>query len=307
MATNEQIDAWTEGKKRNAEAENLKQHTKRSLACMQLALALPDQTLPQVPAAFRAFPNSLARTALFSCLRKEAERLDYKEHFVASLANIRLSYTGQELSQNDASVFMSILHCAAGNFDGGEYFIARFSVHAFLKEIGWTTNSSGYARVDQSITRLKANALRMTADEEKTGFVGSLLGDLTFEGTEKNRIYVIKIHRNIVGLFKRESYTRLLLRQRNQIRSPLGKWLHSFWSGHRNPMPYTVALIATLCGSKTKKVYHFRTMLRDACEELVREGFLAEFYIDQNDLLHVKRKKILTQDSPREVQAMSRQ
>lgn len=59
----------------------------------------------------RGMPNALARGAIFNAAKtgETVKRVFHENRLVASLSNMRVEYQGQELRQDDCSVFMALL------------------------------------------------------------------------------------------------------------------------------------------------------------------------------------------------------
>ena len=91
-----------------------------------------------------------------------------------------------------------------------------------------------------------------------------------------------------------DNTTLLEWTQRKKIgtRASLTLWLHTFYSSHREPLPYTVAKLHELCKSEEKKLANFRIRLRISMEKLISIGLLTNYSI-VNDVLHVKRVRWL--------------
>lgn len=251
------------------------------------------------PERFRGLPNSLARSALFSA-KIGGKRADFHGVQIASLSNIRITYRGQELFQDDSSVFMSIVHVARYLPLGA---VVEFTGNAILRDLGWSQNAEGYSRLRDSLERLNATALTVTMKlgEEELTYSGSLIRNFrsrTHNGEALARWQVL-LEPEIIKLFPVNSLTLVEWKQRKKIdvRSPLTLWLHSFLATHRRPIPMSVEKYRELSNSGIAKLYHFRNKLKQALERLVALGFLTHYEITPNDLVVVTRatKQLETQ------------
>lgn len=249
--------------------------------------------MPLWDPAIRGIPNSLARSALFSCSQLRGERKFIKDALVAAVANLHIKYRGEQLNQDDFTVFMQLVHLARGQTLSQDYFV-DFTANSFITTIGWTRHSRSYTRLKETLLRLQATALQVLEDLGEQGdraFSGSLVRKFEYEtpageGLRKWRVY---LEAGIVALFDDESYTRVYFQQRLITRGDLAQWLHSFYSTHREPFAMRVATIRDLSGSSAKKLFHFRGCLESALKELTLVGFLEGWTIDERDLVHVKR------------------
>jgi TrfA protein len=249
--------------------------------------------MPLWDPSIRGIPNSLARSALFSCSQLRGERKFVKDLLVATVANLHIKYRGQELNQDDFTVFMQLVHLARGQTLSQDYYV-DFTANSFINAVGWTRHTRSYIRLKETLLRLQATALQVLEDLGDQGdraFSGSLVRKFEYEtpagaSLRKWRVY---LEAGIVALFDDESYTRVYFQQRLITRGDLAQWLHSFYSTHREPFAMRVSTIRDLSGSLTKKLFHFRGSLENALNELQIVGFLDGWNIDENDLVHVKR------------------
>lgn len=78
------------------------------------------------------------------------------------------------------------------------------------------------------------------------------------------------IDRDLVSVFEPDM-TLIDGETRRQL-GPLAKWLHPFYSSHREPHPTRVETLYRLCGSETAALRTFRAALKDAVQSLVNIG-----------------------------------
>jgi len=70
----------------------------------------------------------------------------------------------------------------------------------------------------------------------------------------------------------------------------LAKWLHSFYSTHKEPFPHKVETLHKLTASNAKDLRTFRPKLKAALALLVERGFFLSARIDpKSDLVIVER------------------
>lgn len=278
--------------------ERVQELSKRALAKAAAAKAATDaarQTqLPLWERSQRGMPNTFARSALFNCNKASGKRQNYKNFPVATLAGVEITYTGEELRQDDADVFLEICHLARETPLGDR---VQFTAYSMLKALGWGRSTKAYTRLSNSIDRLKANMTKVKfADNGRKGFGGSLVRKFGWSDEEdgaeegKNRHWVVYMEPEIVALFAEDDYTRLAREQRSQLSGDLAKWLHSYYHTHAAPFPHKVAFLHEKCGSQTKQLYHFRPVLKKALAELVEVGFLESWHITEDtDTVYVTR------------------
>jgi hypothetical protein len=219
----------------------------------------------------RGVPNDLVRGALFTIGNSNTRRPYRQQEVIATLGNIEIIYTGQELRQDDEDVFLQLVHLARLSPLGS---FIEFTAHSLLKALRWPTNSRSYHRLRDTIARLNATGLEVRS--ENRGYSGSLIRDFEWRepDSSSSRTWKVRLEPKIVVLFGHVAYTQIDWDQRLRLGS-LGKWLHSFYYTHNNPYPLKIETIHRLCGSTTKSLRKFRQLLRAALEELAEVGFLS--------------------------------
>lgn len=246
-------------------------------------------TLPCWPQSQRGMPNSLARSALFSVANsRKGVRKVYRRHVIASLEGIKIEYSGDELRQDDADVWMQITHLARLHPLGTE---VEFVAHAMLRELNWSPNQTSYERLRDCLDRLKATGVTVSLIDDSQGYSGSLVRSFAWRDTqgETLRHWKIQLEKPIIALFGDTGYSRIDWELRLSL-PPLAKWLHSFYIGHSNPYRYSVRKLYELCGSEQKELRNFRTALKRALDLLVERSFLTEASIcSRTDLVKVTR------------------
>jgi hypothetical protein len=262
-------------------------------------VTLNQYQLPIWPEKSRGIPNSLARSALFNVANvRKGERESLKRHTVAAMTGINITYTGEELRQDDEDALMQIMHICRVQELGTE---VRFTAYSMLTELGWTKNSGSYKRLIDCLDRLKASSLAVTVDLPGGGrinYTGSLIRSFRWRETSNDsqmREWTVLLEKEIIALFEPSSYSRVDWNIRLSL-PPLAKWLHSFFHTHQNPFPFKVETLHRLTGSKIVEMRKFRYKLRLALEELVDRGFLVSAKIDpRTDLVIVERARAIAQ------------
>jgi hypothetical protein len=236
----------------------------------------------------RGVPNPLIRGGLFGT-RLSAKRQSFKAEKIASLSNSTVHYSGEELRQDDLSVWMSIVNKGRGRVSGQPI---MFTAYELIKDMKWRIHSESYTRLRDCIERLKVTSVKVASKDEKAAYAGSLIRDYTFDAVsdEGKPRWQVRLEPSIVKLFINENTTLIEWEQRKLIgtRASLTLWLHIFYSSHRDPIPFLVQKIHELCRSDEQRMTNFKSRLRASLERLIEIGFLASFTI-KNDMVHVKR------------------
>ena len=255
------------------------------------------QQLPIWEDDLRGFPNGIARTSLFTAAKHDSgsqKREFYRDpKQLASLSNITINYRGQELRQDDASVFMTLLHMARMTPLGEP---VRFTAYGMLKELGWSVNSQEYKHLRECCARLQFTSLTIsTTDESGGGYSGSLIADFQWQDEKGNKLdhWFITLVPTIAKLFAPDSYTLYDWQIRRRIggRSPLAQWLHYFIGTHSKPYPMSIQKYYELSGSRARDLADFRRRFKQALQKLVDVGFLAGFQVI-NDIVTVTREPL---------------
>ncbi|CAG9165805.1 plasmid replication initiator TrfA [Cupriavidus pinatubonensis] len=248
------------------------------------------EQLPMWPEDDRAFPNSMARSAIFAAVTGPHPREFYKQPKVlASLSNYVVTYQGAELRQDDLTVFSTLLHLARQTKLGHP---VRFTAYSMLKELGWSINSDEYAHLRECCERLQFTSLKITTNKGAGGYAGSLIAEFHWKDDSGNKLdeWYVVLAPTIAAMFGPETYTLQSWSVRKKIggRSPLAQWLHFFLGSHDEPIPISVGKYHELSGSKSKNLDDFRRRLKAALQKLIDVGFLKSFRIAE-DLVHVEK------------------
>lgn len=240
----------------------------------------------------RGVPNPLIRGGLFTT-RMSTKRMSLKSEQIASLSNSDILYTGEELRQDDLTVWMSIVNLGRDK-PVGEPCI--FTAYRMIKDMKWRMHVDSYTRLRACIERLKVTSVKITTKGHDSGYAGSLIRDFAFNNVDEagNTRWMVRLEPAIANLFLFENTTLLEWEQRKQIgtRAALTLWLHTFYSSHREPLSYSVTKLHELCKSEEKKIANFRARLRNSMETLIAIGLL-ENYAITSDVVHVKRVRFV--------------
>lgn len=240
--------------------------------------------------AFRGMPNELIRTGLFNVRRGDA-RAELKDAVIAATKNTRVLYTGEELRIRDEDVLMQVYHFQRAIPLGQPWTVTGI---AFLDAMRWTTGQRGYTDLYRSLRRLaqgKVTIVRTGDGPRDLHFEeGALISYLQVDHVEGgSRDIQIIINPQSRALWESVGFTLVDWDQRLSLSSPLARFLHRYYSSHREPYPLKLETLNNLTGSKVGTKTKFRQMLKRTLQDLVDIHFLASFWIDAHDLVHVRR------------------
>ena len=237
--------------------------------------------LPLWPEPKRGTPNSFIRSALFAAIQSK-DRVFLREATLASQKGITVKFTGEQLNQEDLSVWETFAHLARQHPLGH---LSEFTAHGLLKSLGMHTGLSQHKQLHSTIIRLTACAVEIT-HEGKTYFGPLVKSGLKDELTSH---YRIELNRELIRLFGENQWTALDWQQRQGLRGKhLAQALHAFYSSHRQPFPIKLDTLRSYVGSKNFQKAGFKVKLRAALDELVKIGFLSGYAID-GDIVSVDR------------------
>lgn len=237
--------------------------------------------LPKWTDRVRGVPNAILRSALFG-IASGRQREELKEKEVSAFGGLSVRQTGQELNQGDRDVWDQLIHLAR---TGGLENCVEFSASSFLASIGRTAGGKDMQWLQKAIDRLMLTKVEI--DDGVHVFCGTLIPQ-TFKNKQTCR-YVVFLNPTISNLYSSGGWTMIDLQRREALRGhPLAQWLHDFFSTHAEPLPFSVAKIHAMCGSKNRQLRGFRRELREALlflEEIA--GWTCR--IDDADLIRVER------------------
>jgi hypothetical protein len=254
------------------------QARKKSAEVVQLPLWNEDQ---------RGIPNEILRSALFTARNRTQKRRDLKEDIIAVIGDGVIRYTGEELRQDDETVWLHLIHLARQQPLGR---VVEFTAYSFVKAIGWPICGDSYRRLRDSLTRMQATALKVYSKRLGSGISLSMIPEFEWQDTEGKPLarYWVKLAPRLVQLFGDVHYSRLEWQQRLALPVGVGTWLHGYFSTHKRPYPIKLETIKDGAGLLIKRHDHLKEQVEAALKSLEQVGFLEAWRIE-DDLVHVER------------------
>lgn len=246
--------------------------------------------IPAMPHDKRIIPNDLIRSSLFTVSNHNMAREFIKERNLYTFGATRITYTGEELRQDDEDVWLQIIY----HFSRREGDCIEFMPYSLLRELSWPARTQYCEKLKSCITRMSATNLTIVNEEVQAGLSLSLVRKFMWkqENGRKLKLWRIWLEPEIIKLFEGMKYSKIIWEQRKTL-NPLAKWLHAYYSSHADPYPVKVTTLREACGSKMQTEKHFKLALRRALQSLVSSGFLKEYWIDMKNLVYVQRDKQL--------------
>lgn len=199
-----------------------------------------------------------------------------------SQQGITVKFTGEQLNQEDMSVWMSLVDLARLHPLGNE---CGFTAYSILKHMGLGVGGEQRKVLHNAISRLTECTVRI--ENERTEYAGHLIDEYRID--KETNHYKITLNKNLICLFGEDNWTAVNWTQRMQLRSkPLAQKLHDYYSSHKTPKPVTIDFLYNITGSTNKDKYSFKRQVKTALSELVKITFLESCGIEGN-LVTAKR------------------
>jgi hypothetical protein len=246
--------------------------------------------LPLWPEPVRAIPNEIVRSALFNVRHARVPRVYVDTQPLVVIGDGTISYTGQELRQDDEDVWLQLLHMARNqNISKDDVekdqSTVQFTPADLCKKIGWHKNTHYYNKLEATLRRLQATSLAVYSKRLQEGVNLSLVRKTRTrmnDSTEKQRLrtWEVWLEPEIVYLFGDKYYTKYDWEARKKL-SPTAKWLHGYYHSHQSPYPVKIETIHSGCGSQMKELRHFKASLRGYLDEVKAIGTLKKWWFDK--------------------------
>lgn len=238
-----------------------------------LAPANEQLRLPFWGTTFRAMPNDFSRSALFTVKHKRIKRAAMQGVILFHYNNdVTIEFTGIELrAYDDELVWQQVLDYAKEYPLGSEI---RFTFYQLCNDLGMTPSKGSYQRIEDCLSRLKANSLNFRSNRLHQLEAFSLLDKFKIDMIGKRRgDIVVAIDPVILQLFNGNQYTKLVWDQYRAI-SPIARRLYDYLASHREPYPLQLETFRQMCGSDCMVPRKWRDMTKAACEELVKTNLV---------------------------------
>lgn len=236
----------------------------------------------------RGVPNEIVRSALFNARNKRAGRAYLKGVEIATIGDGRITYQGEELRQDDETVWLQLIHMAKGlPPDSAVEFVPAH----FCKAIGLSRNGDNNDKIVECLSRMQATSLKIYSNRLKEGVSLSMIPKFSWKDDatgKKLPKYKVVLSPELVQLYADMHYTNLDWEQRLRLPVGVATWLHGYYASHSKPLPVKVETLVTALGILTKSITEQRKLIRSALDELKAVGFLSEWEI-KDDIVTVKR------------------
>ncbi len=248
--------------------------------------------LPAWSEEIRCMPNEILRSALFNARNRNLPRRYFKNETIAIIDQLALlRYTGEELRQNDESVWLQLMHLGKEVPIG---YPVEFSAYSMIQALRLTKskpNPRHTERLRESLQRMQATSLTIYSKRLGRSISLSMIpkfewqDEVTGTRLSKWRVFIAP---ELVELFGDVHFTHLQWTQRLALPIGLATWLHGYYASHRTPLPIKLSTLQRGCGCTTETSRKFKQLVSHALSELERVGFLKHSEI-RGDLVCVER------------------
>jgi hypothetical protein len=261
------------------------------------ARAKKEAAEPRPPAKIVQFPlpfpedsppvsNVIARSALFAAVKSKDRRM-MRNEVVASQEGVEISFSGEQLNQDDHDNFMQLVKLASGRPLGETVVVPA---NAILRTLGRGIGKSQHDQLRSDMKRLIEGTV--TIKSKGVEYFGHLIDDALQDSREPThkRHWAYRLNPRLVALFAPNRYTLNNWRTRQELsQKDLARWLQLWLESHAQNFATGVETIRDRCGSMNKNLRFFRRKLREALDDLKAAGVINDWSIDAGDLVHIDR------------------
>jgi len=209
--------------------------------------------------------------------RDNGEKVIERREINVTLPSFRgasIEYKGPELRQDDATVWLALVHrTREGLVDA----TVEFDPREFAASIGWDAHKKSVDKLAVCIERMQSALVRLTINET-SGLRAALVG--AFDWSPER--WSVRLDPRIVGLF--EGGTTFLPRaERAQLTDGLQTWLASFLRAQSDENIFELADLAKFSGSEAV-LKTFGEQVRETLPKLVAAGVVKGFSFGRGKL-----------------------
>ena len=259
------------------------------------------------PESERGIPNELVRCAVFSAKNRKERREVYRANaplIVPVIGGGEVVYIGEELRQDDETVWMQLVHLAKEARSES----VSFTPYSFLKAVKWPIKETSYTRLLTSIRRLATSGLEVYSSRFDKGVSTKLIAKYEYsKGADTPwKVQVFNKDDELLFLFDK-LYSRLDWETRLTLPEGVSTWLHGFFSSHREPFDHKIETLAVGAGltleseedaqldeaartaKRKARLREIKRIITKALEALQESGFLKSFEVTRSGLVRVVR------------------
>lgn len=235
------------------------------------------EAIKRFPDEVSILPTELTRTALFPLRLKKQERRLLNKTKLASRQDVTLEYTGIELDQDDADIWLACIRLANGHGLGERVYT---SASALLRESGRKGRGGDNIKLLlESLDRLSSADIKVTYKRNEQVQDAHLFLLKSGVNHATKEIY-FRLDPEAAELFRNVAY--IGWDARCKLKSRKAKAIHSYICGHKAGKRHTVKLtdLMSWLGHKGRKA-DFLKNLDKACDEIVNVNEITDLDINK--------------------------
>lgn len=243
-----------------------------------------DLYLPDCGEHWRLLPNEIARSGLFNVRNKASPRVHRNNYAIVVIGDGEIRYTGEELRQDDAQVWMQLVHMARHQPIGEPL---HFTAYAFCKALGWGVSAPSYEHLRTCLTRMQATSVAIFSKRLRQGVSVSMVPEFRWqdEFTQKPLPrYQVRLATPFAALFSDPAITRLQWEHVKMLPQGFASWLYGYICSHKSPYPILLTTLAAATQAQSESKRWRQTVQRGA-EALKKAGLIADWRIEDEKLI----------------------
>jgi hypothetical protein len=213
----------------------------------------------------------LLGSALFGVKRGAREQVRVQ---LPSYRGVSVEYTGPELRQDDATVFLGLVHAVRNGLVHDELEIDPLK---FAADLGWRRHTESVAHLRECIERMQSALVRVCVGDSGTRV--QLVGFFEWKGLSR---WKVSLHPRIVQLFAGGT-TFLPRAERSQLTDGLQTWLAGFLRAQSDEVRFDIKDLLKYSGSEAE-LRRFGEHLRDTMPKLQAVGVVKGFRFGRGSL-----------------------
>lgn len=256
----------------------------------------------------RGIPNELVRCAVFSAKNRNEPRKIYRAnapYVIELIGPGQIIYTGEELRQDDETVWLQLVHMAKE----ARSETITFTPYSLLKTLKWPGGGDSYKRLLATLRRLMGTVLEVYSERLDKGVTTNLIANFEYAKDHDKpwRVKVFDEDDELLFLFDKLHYSRLDWDMRLALPTGIATWLHGYLASHKKPYPIYVDTLAKNAGltletpedkqldkaaqiaKRKKRLNEAKRAIKKALEALREREFLKSFEITKEGLVSVIR------------------
>jgi hypothetical protein len=238
--------------------------------------------IPGMRNGFRSMPTCIAQSSIFAPVDRD-EKSVYRDRHVETRGKTKIEFSGEQLDESQADVWMQVLYEASKYALGKEFPITRSQI---LKGIGRDTGKWQYQWLHRTMKALCFAMITIeTADGLKIGHAHAFHLVSSFDYDDSKETYVTCIDRRWERLYRNRQYILVNWEQRMAFRQhqDMAKSLHRLILTSGDEVQRYGLEFLKARAMRTTRMRDFRgRALPKAMDELVRVGAVERWFIGEN-------------------------